>query len=75
MENTYKNHTLIYYNTSVGKRKRYHCVKCDLYFSFREGDNNCLYISKYSNLKDCIEQTTIFIDLTCDEVLIKRLLE
>jgi hypothetical protein len=61
------------------KRKRYHCVKCNLYFSFKKNGSRTqittLYISKNSNLKDCSAQTSIFIDLTCEEVLIKRLLE
>ncbi len=78
MENTHKNHTLIRYDLN-SFRARYKCIKCNLYFSFSKKVDvdikYSLFIAEVKNFVGCSEFTPKFIDLTCEEVLIKRLLE
>ena len=73
------NHDLVEYFLKDEIRDRYQCTKCNLYFSFSKKEsvpiNEYLFISTYRNFLDCRVCTPIYINMTCDEVIIKRLLE
>lgn len=79
MNKMYLNHDLVEYFLEDTVRERYECTKCNLYFSFSKQEvtpiNIYLFISTYRNFFDCNKITPMYIDITCDEVLIKRLLE
>ena len=75
MEHSHKNHKLVRYDFHKA-RARYHCRSCNMFFSFTKNfKNGNPYISNVKNFKKCFMLTDIFINLSCEEIQIKNLLE